>query len=118
MDAFFLQVGSSCCYSGSVSGLCWSSLASRTLSEFPKITGRYLQEVARAKKSAAGGLDGWAWNEIKALPLPWFSGLAIFLNLVESSGTWPQGLLDIDIAMIPEADGDSTPLGQRMIILP
>ena len=37
--------------------------------------------------------DGWAWNEIKALPLPWFSGLAILLELVESTGTWPQGML-------------------------
>ena len=65
------------------------------------------------KKATAGGLDGWAWNEIKALPLPWFSGLAILLDLVESTGTWPQGLLDAYIAMIPKADGDSTPLGQR-----
>ena len=24
------------------------------------------------KESTAGGLDGWAWNEIKALPLLWF----------------------------------------------
>ena len=44
--------------------------------DLPMITGRDLQEVARAEKSTAGGLDGWAWNEIKALPLPWFSGLA------------------------------------------
>ena len=78
--------------------------------DLPRITGRDLQEVARAKKSTAGGLDGWAWNEIKALPLPWFSGLAILLELV---GNWPQGLLDAYIAMIPKADGDSTPLGQR-----
>ena len=55
----------------------------------------------------------WAWNEIKALPLPWFSGLAILLELVESTGTWPQGPLDAYIAMIPKADGDATPLGQR-----
>ena len=81
--------------------------------DLPWITGRDLQEVVRAKKSTAGGLDGWAWNEIKALPLPWFSGLAILLELVESTGTWPQGLLDAYIAMIPEADVDSTPLGQR-----
>ena len=40
-----------------------------------------MQEVARAKKSTAGVLDGWAWNEVKALPLPWFSGLAILLEL-------------------------------------
>ena len=87
--------------------------------DLPRITGRDLQEVARAKKSTAGGLDGWAWNEIKALPLPWFSGLAILLELVETSGVWPQGLLDAYIAMIPKADGDSTPLGQRPLsVLP
>ena len=61
------------------------------------------------QKSTAGGLDGWAWNEIKALPLPWFSGLATLLNLVENTGVWPQGLLDAYSAMIPKADGDSTP---------
>ena len=87
--------------------------------DLPRTTGRDLQEVARAKKSTAGGLDGWAWNEVKALPLPWFSGLAILLELVESTGTWPQGLLDAYIAMIPKADGDSTPLGQRPLsVLP
>ena len=64
----------------------------------PWITGRDLQEVAGATKSAAGGLDGWAWNEIKALPLPWLSGLAILLQLVETSGVWPRGLLDACIA--------------------
>ena len=87
--------------------------------DLPRITGRDLQEVARAKQSTAGGLDGWAWNEVKALPLPWFSGLAILLELVASTGSWPQGLLDAYIAMIPKADGDSTPLGQRPLsVLP
>ena len=33
------------------------------------------------EKSTAGGLDGWARNEIKALPLPWFSGLAMVFCL-------------------------------------
>ena len=37
-----------------------------------------------------------------------FSGLAILLELVETSGVWPQGLLDAFFAMIPKADGDST----------
>ena len=59
--------------------------------DLPRITGRDLQEVARAKKSTAGGLDGWAWNELKALPLPWFSGLAILLELVESTGDLASG---------------------------
>ena len=77
--------------------------------DLPPISGKELQEVAWAMKSTAGGLDGWAWNEVKALPLSWFSGLAILLNLVESTGCWPQGLLDVYIAMIPKAHGDSTP---------
>ena len=88
-------------------------LPQETYLDLPRITGRDLQEVARATKSTAGGLDGWAWNEIKALPFPWFSGLAILLVLVETTGVWPQGLLDAYIAMIPTADGDSTLFGQR-----
>ena len=36
--------------------------------DLPRITGRDLQEFARAKKATAGGLDGWAWNEVKAHP--------------------------------------------------
>ena len=45
--------------------------------------------------------------------------LLSFLELVESTGTWPQGLLDAYIAMIPKADGDSTPSGQRPLsVLP
>ena len=70
----------------------------------PRITGRELQEVVRAILSAAGGLDGWAWSKVKALPLPWFSGLAVHFGMV---GVWPQGLLDAYVAMIPKADGDS-----------
>ena len=57
--------------------------------ELPRITGQDLLEVDRAKRSTAGGLDGWAWNEIKALPLAWSSGLATLLNRVETSGVWP-----------------------------
>ena len=68
----------------------------------PRITGRDLQEVAKANKSTAGGLDGLAGNEVKALSLPLFSGLAILLERVESTGDWPQGLLDAYIAMIPK----------------
>ena len=41
------------------------------------------------------------------------------MELVETSGVWPQGLLDPFVAMIPKADGDSTPLGQRLLsVLP
>ena len=98
---------------------CRHSLAQESYLDLPRISWRDLQELARAKKSPAGGLDGWAWNEIKALPLPWFSGLAILLELVETSGIWPQGLLDDYISIIPKADGGSTPLGQQPLsVLP
>ena len=40
-------------------------------------------------------------------------GQVILLELVESTGTWPQGLLDPEIAMIPKTGGDASPLGQR-----
>ena len=56
--------------------------------DLPRITGQDLLEMAKAKKSTAGGLDGWAWNEVKALPLALFSGLAILLIMVESIGVW------------------------------
>ena len=62
--------------------------------------------------STAGGL-GWASHEVKALPLAWFSGLALLLNMVESTAVWPQGLLDAKIAVIQKVDADSTSLGQR-----
>ena len=70
-----------------------------------RIPGQDLFEVAEAKKSTAGVLDGWAWNEV--------SGLDILLNMVENTGIWPQELLDAYITMIPKIDGDSTPSGQR-----
>ena len=89
------------------------------LLDLPILTGEELCEVAMAKKSTAGGLDGWAWNEIKALSLSWFVGLALVLRQIEAAGRWPQGLLDAYIAMIPKAEGDSTPLGQRpLCVLP
>ena len=38
---------------------------------------------------------------------------------METTGVWPQGLHDAYIAMIPKADGDSTPLGQQPLsVLP
>ena len=71
------------------------------------------------KSPLLGGLDGWAWNEIKALSFFWFIGLALVLRQIEAAGRWSQGLPDAYIAMIPKAEGDSTPLGQRSLcVLP
>ena len=61
-------------------------------------------DVARVLRLASFGLN--AGRVVKALPLPW---------MIESTGGWPQGLLDAHIAMIPKADRDSTPFGQRLL---
>ena len=48
----------------------------------PPLTGDVLAEIVqKKKKSTAGGLDGWGWKELKAVPLPWFGGLARILSL-------------------------------------
>ena len=73
----------------------------------------------RRKSASAGSLEGWVWRELKVLPAAWFDGLARILSKVEEVGVWPEGLLDACIAMIPKADGDATPLGQRPLsVLP
>ena len=84
--------------------------------ELIRTTSQDLFEVAKA---TAGGLDDLAWNEVKALLPSWCSGLAVWLSVVESTGVWPQGLLDAYTAMILKVDGDSTPLEQRFLcVLP
>ena len=81
--------------------------------ELHVLMGMALHEAALDTKATAGGLDGWAWNEIKALSFSWLVGLLLVLHQIEFAALWPQGLLDDYIAMVPEAEGDSTPLGQR-----
>ena len=61
--------------------------------DLPVLTGEDLHSAVIAKKSTSGGLDGWGWNELKALPLSWYVGLAWILRLVECTGVWPDGLL-------------------------
>ena len=62
-------------------------------------------------------LLGWmAGLGMRLRLLSWFVGLALVLRQIETAGQWPQGLLDAYIAMIPKAEGDSTPLGQRPLV--
>ena len=64
-------------------------------------------------------MDGWEWRDLKAFPVAWFDWLADVLSGVELDGVWPEGLLDAYITMIPKADGDAAPLGQRpLCVLP
>ena len=55
----------------------------------------------------------WGWREFKALPASWFDGLARILSKVEATVVWPEGLLDVYIAVIPDIDGDATLLVHR-----
>ena len=71
------------------------------------------------KGATAGNLDGWVWRELKVLPLPCFDCFAHILSVDEQGGVWPEGLVDAYIVIIPKADGDATPLGQRPLsVLP
>ena len=76
-----------------------------------------LTDVVRRKGATAGSLDGWGWRELKVLSVAWFDGI---LSKVEEIGVWPDGLLDaFFFALVPETDGDATPLGQRPLgVLP
>ena len=87
--------------------------------QLPRLSGDILYGMVQKKTPTAGSLDGWGWREFKALLVTWFDMLASLFTLVEEEGVWPDGLLDTYIAMIPKADGDSTPLGQRpLCVLP
>ena len=68
----------------------------------------------QVKYASTGSLDGWHWRESKTLPVTGFDGLAGILRLVEESGVWPDGLLDAYMVMIPQAEGNATPLEQRL----
>ena len=85
----------------------------------PPLTGQMLYDAVAGKYASAGSLDGWNWRELKALPVCWFDGLAAILRLTEETGSWPEGLLDAYMVMIPKAEGNATPLGQRPLsVLP
>ena len=48
-----------------------------------------------------------------------FVGFALVLRQIEAAGRWLPGFFDAKIAMIPKAEGDSTPFGQRpLCVLP
>ena len=81
----------------------------------PELTGEMLADVVRRKGATAGSLDGWGWRETKVLPVAWFARI---LPKVEEIGVWREGLPGcLQLPLIPKADGDATPFGQRPLIL-
>ena len=79
--------------------------------DLPRITGRDLQEVARAKKLLQVVWMVGLGMRLKLSPCLGSLVLLFFWSLLSPLVAWPQGLLDAYayIAMIPKADGDSTP---------
>ena len=76
--------------------------------DLPRITGRDLQEVLVLKSLL---LEVWMGGLGMKLRLCRCLGFLVWLFFwiwCETTGTWPQGLLDAYIAMCPKADGDST----------
>ena len=59
-------------------GGCW--LPVLDVFHLPPLTGDVLVDVVRRKKSSAGGLDGWGWRELKALPPPGLMVLHVFFG--------------------------------------
>ena len=117
---FFCRSGHPVVICGSVLGFCGSSFASGAcFLDFLGLRVGICRRLRRLKSLLLGGLDGWAWNEVKALHFlgsPDWLFCESWLSLLEFGY---KGLLDAYIAMIPKADGDSTPLGQRPLsVLP
>ena len=87
--------------------------------DFPPLLGSDMHYIVQHEEASAGGLDGCVWQDVKAFLVSWFDFLAVVLSGVELDGVWPEGLLDAYISVIPKADGDAIPLGQRpLCVLP
>ena len=57
-----------------------SFLQQKAVIDMPVLTGEDLHSAVLAKKVTSVGLDGWSWNELKAVPLSWYVGLAWILR--------------------------------------
>ena len=80
--------------------------------QFQPLSGQDLYDVDQNEQPTSGTLDGWGWTEWKGLRLAWFECLAVIQARVELDGVWLEGVFGAYIAVIPDADGKSTPLGQ------
>ncbi|MCP4241488.1 MAG: hypothetical protein GY772_13085, partial [bacterium] len=69
----------------------------------PPLSGEALRGIVRrVPVKKASGPDQWAFRELRLLPTQAFDLLALFLALVERSGTWPNGLTGALVSLIPK----------------
>ena len=45
-------------------------------------------------------------TDLKPLPLPWYSRLADFYRIVETTGVWPDDLGEARVVMLPKGGSD------------
>ena len=69
MDALFQEGRERPCHPRSLSGIREWILGASQRGRAPVLTGEDLHATVLAKRSSSGGLDGWGWNELKALLL-------------------------------------------------
>ena len=85
--------------------------------DLPRITGRDLQEVVRAKKNLLLVVvwTGGHGMKLRLFRCPGSLVWLFFWNWLRPPGSGDSVSWMLFFAMIPKADGDSTPLGQRPI---
>ena len=66
------------------------------------LTGERLSQRARPMKPSALGLDGWALQDLRALPPDLMDWLAALLGVVERTGRWPGALTRGYAALVPK----------------
>ncbi|KAJ9456836.1 Retrovirus-related Pol polyprotein from type-1 retrotransposable element R2 [Diplonema papillatum] len=81
------------------------------------LTGEDLSATLKKMKARkAGGMDGWRVCELKALPVPLLDVIALALNDVEGTGSWPEVVAQALVVLIPKGEGPQ-PLEQRPITI-
>ena len=99
-------------------GQAWAPRAAAP-TELPPLDGADLARIARAIPAGkAGGADGWRVRELQALPEPYWTLLAELLSECERQASWPDGLRQAAVSLLPK-EGESELSAMRPVtILP
>ena len=88
--------------------------AARSGRHFPKLTlmygapltaARLRETLALFKAGTSCGADGWRLPEIKALLLECLERLNQLYQAIETTGTWPQGIAEGLVTLLPKGEG-------------
>ena len=85
----------------------------------PPLSGELLAAVVRACPTGkAGGPDGWAIAELRALPRDYWDALATLLEVVEAVGAWPCGLHGGFVSLLPKPGATALEDYRPIVVLP